>query len=171
MANKPNWIDLKREDESHSLRDWFVQATILAGANSVQKLMAVTYLSQFEDLEGEFATNPVFAPDFQIGTVPCSSALLGIYNDVIYCGGISSNGDGQNLAVMTATNTPANIEQLIVEGAQLSRLYLQNKENLERFDDDDSGLFRRVHECYRRDQNLVKNLAYLTDSLIARPEE
>jgi hypothetical protein len=164
------WIDLEREDEYHCLRDWFVQATVLAGASSVQKVMAVTYLSQFEDLNREFATRPIFAPDFQVGVVPYSSALLELYNDVVSRMALDARGDGQDLRVSTETNTQANIDDLVQRGAQLSRLYQENKRNLERFQEDDRGLFRTVRECYFRDRSLVSNLAYLTDPMTSPSE-
>jgi len=83
---------------------------------------------------------------------------------------LDSVGDGQDLNVILATNTQANIDHFVKEGAQLSRLYQQNEKNLKRFDND-RDLFRKVNGCYRRDQTLIRNLAYLTDSLIAQPGE
>jgi hypothetical protein len=165
------WMNLEREDKGHCLRDWYVQATILAGATSVQELMAVTYLSQFEDLNGEFATRPVYAPDFQVGVVPYSSELLELYNDVASRMGLDPRGNGQDLRVQTEMNTQANIDDLVQRGAQLSRLYQENKRNLERFKDDDRSLFRTVRGCHFRDKSLVDNLAYLTDPITARSED
>ena len=170
-TKKPEWIDLDTKDPEHNLRDWYVMATVLEGADSIQKIMAVTYLSQFEDLEGEFATRPVFTPDFQVGIIPYSSNLLEIYNDIAHRAKLDSVGDGQDLNVILATNTQANIDHFVMEGAQLSRLYQQNRKNLEKFEDDKQELFKKVNKLYHRDQNLIRNLTYLTDSLIAQPEE
>jgi hypothetical protein len=169
MTNeKQKWINLDTENSEYNLKEEFVEATILAGANTVQKLMAVTYLSQFEDLEGEFATRPIFTPDFQVGIIPYSSELLKRYNH--NCNAFDPVGAGLDLKVTQHANTQANIDYFVKEGAQLSRLYQQNEKNLKRFEND-RDLFRKVNGCYRRDQNLIRNLAYLTDSLIAQPEE
>jgi len=161
MTNKkPKWIDLDTQDPEYHLRDQFVEATILAGADSIQKLMAVTYLSQFENLEREFAIKPIFTPDFQVGIIPYSSELLERYNQ--NSDAFDKVGAGLELKVTQQSNTQANLDQFIKKGAQLSRLYKQNKKNLERFDED-RDLFKKVRNCYRRDQTLIENLAYLAE--------
>ncbi len=164
MAEK-KWIDLETEDEGHGLRDWFIMGTILAGANSVPKLMAVNYLSQFEDLNGEFAVKPVFVPDFRVGIVPYSSAFLGVYNNVAGRMHFDNIGDGQNLTILT--QSPGDIEYLVNAGAQLSRLYQKNKKNMEIFKADDKSFFGKVRECYFRDRGIVDSLAYRTNPLTA----
>ena len=169
MAEK-KWIDLETEDDGHGLRDAFILGTILAGANSVPKLMAVNYLSQFEDLNGEFATKPVFVPDFQVGVIPYSLALIELYNHVTSRIAFAENyvGDGHNLT----SNCPQNeIDYLVKEGAQLSRLYQKNKKNMERFKDDDKSLFNLVKKCYFRDEAIVGRLAYLNNPLTTEVEE
>ncbi len=162
------WVDLETEDESHSLRWGYVKATVIAGATSVQKLMAVTYLSQFEDSRGEFAVRPVFTPDFQVGIIPYSSELLIIYNELAYA--LNSVRDGQNLQVQMEDNTQTSIDAFVRGGAQLSRLYLENKRNLTRFKDD-GGLYTRVGECVQRDKDLIRGLAYLINPITERLEE
>ncbi|GEM_PF-2394117 len=163
------WIDLDHEDKSHPLRWGYVKATVMAGATSIQKLMAVTYLSQFEDLQGEFAVRPVFTPDFQVGIIPYSSELLVIYNELALA--LNSVKDGQNLSVQIAENTQATIDAFVRGGAQFSRLYSENQRNLTRFQDNERDLYTRVGESVQRDRNLIKGLAYLIDPITKRSEE
>jgi hypothetical protein len=159
------WIDLEKEDENHRLRDLFIKGTIAAGATSIEKLMAVTYLSQFENQRGEFAERPVFAPDFVMCFIPFSSQLLSVFEDVYHRGLIDSPvGDGQDLCFhqsrhpLSATLSDL-MDNLLQDGAQLARLYLANKKNLKRFQRNDRGLFDKVRECYSRDRKLKKKYA------------
>jgi len=163
------WVNLDTEDESHSLRWGYVKATVMAGATSVQKLMAVTYLSQFEDLQGEFAVKPVFIPDFQVGIVPYSSELLVIYNELARA--LNSVRDGQNLSLQMEDNTQVTIDAFVRGGAQLSRLYSENQRNLTRFQENDRDLYTQVGECVQRDRTLIKSLEYLIDPIIERLKE
>ncbi|MEN7982488.1 MAG: hypothetical protein ABFQ65_03495 [Nanoarchaeota archaeon] len=153
-------------DEYYSFfQDIFIQATISKGANSIQKLMGVNYLSQFEDLNGEFVVRSVFIPDFKIGIIPYSSAFLELYNDHSSRLNVDLIGDGQNLRIRDFANL-GNIDNLVKNGAQFSRLYLKNKKNLERFDGDDKKLFRAVRSCYLRDEKIIKNLSYSNQSFL-----
>lgn len=58
----------------------FVVGNVLNGADSVDRLMMATYLSQFEEPEGKLAKKPIFKPDFWIGYVPYSRELGKIIN-------------------------------------------------------------------------------------------
>lgn len=167
MAEK-KWIDLETE-EGGFLKDAFIMATVLAGANSVPKIMAVNYLSQFEDLNGEFATRPVFVPDFQIGIIPYSLALIELYNNVTSRLAFNDYArDGQDL---TRTCSQRAIDNLVKEGAQLSRLYQKNQKNMERFKDNDKGLFSKVRECYFRDEAIISSLVYRVSPLTTARED
>jgi len=152
-------IDLEKEDKDYDLRDAFLIGTVHAGADTVSKLMAVTYLSQFEDLGSEFITRPPYRPDFHIGYIPYSNELITVVNDVHRRGHIhlpSARGE-----LTTHHCEQMNIDYLVEKGAQLGRLYLKNKELLERSKGDWSGLFRSTIDCFSRDLSIFgKNLAY-----------
>ncbi len=158
---KPKWINLPKDDSSGSLREWYILGTVLAGAQSVGEIMAVTYLSQFRDLNGEFATSPVFRPDFRVGSIPYSSDLLKVYNRV--ASSIDAIGEGRDLSFSPKDNTKAEIDLFVCNGAQLGRLYESNVKLLEKCKDDKRDLFHLVRECIGRDRAVIKNLAYAKD--------
>ena len=150
-------VNLARDENASILLDHFVTQTVLAGAESVSKFMAATYLSQFEDLSCEFAKNPVFSPDFHIGYVPYSSELINLLNDVHRRGFIYLQRSKAELTAGWRSQTDWDIEKLFLlkNGAQLARLYLANEKNLHL-----DSLFDKVQECYSRDQKLSGMLAY-----------
>ncbi len=177
-AKEKKWINLETEDECNILRDWFIKGTVNAGADSVDKLMAVTYLSQFENLNGEFATNPVFPPDFRIGKVPYSSALLEMYNYMSDRGFFLNSHGTQIIPVITDEyQMKINLDDLVERGAQLSRLYQANKKNLEKFamnnkeSQDVKHFFSKVRACYQRDKKLIESLTYVTNPITSNTED
>lgn len=154
------WIDLEKADGS--LLDAYIRATVSKGADSVGKLMAVTYLSQFEDLTGKFAKNPVYTPDFHVGFIPYSSSLLALLNDVASRGMVSLYSPAESeLSVRFSSpeDLEGAIEHLVQHGAQLGRLYRANEENLRRHDS--RQLFQHVRECYSRDRHFQSIFDYL----------
>jgi len=157
------WIDLEKKKTYLST---FIEATILAGADSVPLLMGTTYLGQFRDLEGEFATNPIFRPDFLVGRVPYSKRLLAAFNDVSSRLTLNPQIDGQGLKVHTEENTKSTVNNFLKNGAQLARLYLANKNILEEFPEEPERrrrrLFEIVDECYLRDKKLAESFKYLS---------
>lgn len=153
--------------------DWFIIGTVLAGADSVAKLMAATYLAQFQDLHSEFtqhsalATWPIYQPNFHVGPVPYSNLLLAHLNGVA----------DRNLVYLPAAekelDTPykdnsqdaaANLEWLIQEGRQFSRLYQANKKILK--EHDQRQLFNLVRDCYHRDRHLAEMFSYLEEPAV-----
>lgn len=147
-------------------RDSFITHTIIAGADSVAKLMATTYLAQFQDLEGEFAQGPVYRPDFTIGYVPHSRLLLAHLNDVIGRGFVHSHTGGEkelevSSSVKDGSNSKANRELFLQEGAQFQQLYQASAKILKVHDPRE--LFRAVRDCYFRDQKMAEILSYLEE--------
>ncbi|MBS3162797.1 hypothetical protein J4467_02630 [Candidatus Woesearchaeota archaeon] len=156
-------IDLNKRPDFYNT---YIQATILAGATSVPLLMGITYLGQFRDLNGEFATHPIFPPDFLIGRVPYSNRLLTAFNDVSERLGLNPGLNGEGLKVAKYPNTQPTIDDFLENGAQLSRLYTTNIKLLRRFPEtEEQGrkkLFAEVERCYFRDKRLAESLRYLT---------
>ena len=163
MTKKTEWIDL---DKNPRLIDIYIEATILAGATSIPLLMGTTYLGQFRNLQGEFATNPIFRPDFLVGRVPYSNRLLAAFNEVSSRLTLNPQIDGQGLKVHTQENTEATVNSFLENGAQLARLYLANKNILKEFPEEPERkrkkLFEIVDECYCRDKKLAESLKYLS---------
>ena len=155
----PDWIDLEKADEGCGLRDWFIMGTILRGGDSIDKLMAVTYLSQFSSLDGEFARRPVYTPDFHVGFIPYSTTLLQVFNNVAQRH-LQQYFAGK--AIYTVQKDPAEMRErdchLIEQGAQLGRLFTANLKNLHKYAE--NGLWHAVEDCFRRDQRIAQSLAY-----------
>ncbi len=151
--------------------DWFIIGTVLAGVDSVAKLRAATYLAQFQDLEGEFARRPVYQPDFHIGPVPYSNLLLAHLNDVaqrnlVY---LPSTEKELHASFDRITSQPeANLEWLLQEGAQFSRLYQANKKILK--EHDQRQLFNAVRDCYFRDLHLAEVFSYLEEPAVEKED-
>lgn len=144
--------------------DNFIELNIRAGVRSIPELMALTYLSQFEKLDGEFAQDPVFRPDFQVGIIPYSNKLLDLYNGSSLSYRSPGNQSGLELGVCgEEANTVATFQSFLKGGAQLARLYVSNCKNLDRFKDDDEchrKLIHTVDTCVRRDRKMLDVLAY-----------
>lgn len=140
-------------------RSSFIRETILRGADTLAKLMAVTYLSQYENLNGEFARDPVFPPDFKIGYVPYSSGLIKVFNEIHERRHIHYPGIEAELR-LTDIHDDRDIDYFIANGAQLFRLYEANRENLKKYSG--NNLFEKVRNCVFRDEKLVKSLGYLS---------
>lgn len=144
--------------EDPTSRDCFIRETIRAGADTLARLMAVTYFSQYENLNGEFARNPVFPPDFKIGYVPYSSELVKVFNDTHKRGHVHYPGIGAEL-MLAGSHDKKDLSYFTAEGAQLFRLYEANRENLQRHRG--NTLSEKVRDCMSRDEELVKSLGYL----------
>lgn len=157
---------MDREDEAFYRRDAFFTASILEGIDSVPKLMALTYLSQFEVLKNEFAQRPVYQPDFTVVGVPYSSALLNDLNNFTSRMGTVIWDGGAKMTVQKQENTDANTESMIDGGAQLSRLYKANLKNYKRFAAEERKLYQKVRSCLFRDRKLREMFAYLDDLVI-----
>lgn len=159
---------LTADDKYYSqARDSFITQTILAGADSVAKLMATTYLAQFKNLDSEFAQGPFYRPDFTIGYVPHSRLLLVHLNDVIKRGFVGAHvyahtsGEKElevSSSVENLDNSKANRELFVREGAQFQQLYQANRKILKGYDNRE--LFRAVRDCYFRDRKMAEILRY-----------
>ncbi|MBT3297795.1 hypothetical protein HN385_02635 [archaeon] len=174
MIHKPEyWRKINKKISNKTVRwdelggfclDQFIEFNVRAGVSSVSELMALTYLSQFEKLDGKFASNPIFTLDFQVGIIPYSKNLLNIYNDYAKrMNGSPGFLSGLELGISNEeANTVANFNSFLTNGAQLSRLYKANCKNLDRFNDDENhrGLIHAVSDCVRRDRDMLKLLAY-----------
>ncbi len=147
-----DWIDFKKDDSNYELRHAFIKGVVFSGASSLDRLMGVVYLAQFEDLRGEFAQRPILKPDFQVLDIPWSRELLGWVNK-IYHGGAGMLKDhrilflrtenpsvgcylglyGENAAGVFNSNSnsdrdykknlDAEVAHLLKKGGQLGRLY------------------------------------------------
>lgn len=151
---KKDWINIRRVDTNWSLRDYFIMENVWAGADSVGKLMAVTYLTQFQYVTGEFSRRPVYAPNFHIGYIPYSSSLLKDLEEVASRGRVTIAGiEGKLSTPAPSLNHDASREFFLATGAQLARLYRGNISNLKGFGTDDSRLYEVVRALWFRDRD------------------
>ena len=120
------WIDYSKDQYLTAV---FVSEHVRRGVDTVAKFMAVTYFSQFKDLDGEFSHKPVFLPDFHLGYVLYSSTLIKLINDVHYRGFLYLPSPQAEMSINEATTHPSDEPYLIEKGAQLGRLYLANKQD------------------------------------------
>ena len=147
-----NWINIRKVDKDWSLRDSFFQENIRSGADSVGKLMAVTYLSQFEFHTGEFARRPVYCPDFHIGYIPYSSSLLKDLENVASRGMVVISGiEGKLSTASPQLNHDATLKYFLNAGAQLARLYKVNESNLHHYNDEQ--LYSEVKRLWFQDRD------------------
>lgn len=131
--------------------DEFVIGNVLNGADSIDRIMMVTYLSQFENPRGKLAKKPIFEPDFRIGCVPYSRELGEVINDIIGRGFLiqfpyeeiykEKTGEikGGSLQASTSVNTiwlETNLGAL-KGNERLYDLYERNLKNLERYSNPD----------------------------------
>lgn len=161
-SNLGNWID---EDNKHyhAHRDMGIQETIRAGAETVATLMAVTYLAQFRDLNGEFVQRPVYEPDFIVGFVPYSSRLIADLNHLNRKGYVVFHQSGKEVSSPIEDIEdewyPTKLERFRRGGAQFARLYTLSKKILDQ--NDEQLLFDAVLRYHFRDLGLTTFARYL----------
>lgn len=156
-------IDLAAADREQGLYIFFALGAVHEGADSFDKIMTATYLSQFKDPFKEFMMNPVFPFDYQQGIIPYSTTLRKAINRTVDVGLLYFSGGGYLLlpkAGSDAPNMKNNEKILLKEGAQLGRLYLALKETLKL---NESELLEEMRFLHERNRAIGPSLEYLAE--------
>lgn len=160
--NVADWINADSE-RYRSQRDFCLKETVRAGADTIAKLMAATYLAQFQDLNGEFAQRPIYEPNFLVGYVPYSARLVTDLTNLCREGQILFHRDGTELSSPIKEIEdewyPTKLERFRRGGAQFARLYTASRKLLA--PKDEQALFEAVEQCHFRDLGLTTFTRYL----------
>lgn len=154
----PDNIDLDAANQVHGIYSTFVIGAIYRGADSFDKIMTATYLSQREDPSLEFIQNPIFPPDYHHGFIPYNNVLREAVNNSIVKGAIEQYVDDYELKIAESVTEQiiADCEETIrVHGAQLNRLYEIVKNTLDVYRGED--LIEKMKKVNEMDQILAKS--------------
>ena len=162
------WIDrdeTKNDDlPIEDVLSGFFKFQVYNEIDTLPLIMGLSYLSQFEDLSGEFAKRPVYAPDFVVVDVPYSTQIIDDLNLVRKHGDLTMR-DGTHLKYSLRTseynevdiNADCEIDSFLFEKDQFARLAIKNVEIFNKYDSE-RKLFKAVRDCYKMNQKIANNI-------------
>jgi len=154
----PELIDIEKEDPLHHLRDTYILSCIADGATSVQMLNAVTYLAQFERLDSEFTTDPIFMPDFTIMNIPYSSSLIELLNHTNRRIPLRDSSNVDGLLWTDKEHIEREMPYFLERGGQVGRLYTEVSALLQSLSKE--AIYSRTVDCVARDTTLREIFKY-----------